>query len=34
MMDGVNGGDDGLKWPFHEQIVMLRKNRNDAQGSY
>ncbi len=34
MMDGVHGGVDGLKWPFHEQTVMLRENRNDAQRSY
>ena len=25
MTDGVNGGADGLKWPFHEQTATLRK---------
>lgn len=33
MMDGGNGGVDGLKWPFHEQTGMLTKVRSDAQGS-
>lgn len=25
MTDGVNGGADGLKWPFHEQTATSRK---------
>lgn len=27
MMDGVTGGVVGLKWPFHEQTVMLREKQ-------